>query len=77
MIFFAIVFVDNILNRSDIQTPLAIDFFVFETDTIQLRNASLLNLFILNAKMLVKTIRRPRETMILSQSFETHFVGFG
>jgi hypothetical protein len=70
LVFATVIFIDNAVGRADIQTPLSISFFVFETNTVQLRNACLLNVFIFTAKMFLKSLRRPRETVILSSSFD-------
>jgi hypothetical protein len=69
-VYFIVVCIDNSRGHADIQTPLSVSFFVFDTDTVQLRNACILNGFILTAKMFLKTVRRPRETVILNSSFD-------
>jgi hypothetical protein len=69
VMFFIEVFVDNCLGRADIQTPIRVPF-LFETDTIQLRNTSLINLAILVAKMCVKMIARAGETVSLCTTLQ-------
>jgi hypothetical protein len=73
LLVFAGIFAENVRGHADIQATLPISFFVFQTDSVQLRDTALLNFFILNVKHMVKTLRRPRETLLVYTGFQIAF----
>jgi hypothetical protein len=68
-----VIFLDNVRGSADIHTPLSIAAFVFATDTVQLRNTCLLNVSLLMAKVMIKSVRRPRQTTLLCTNFDIQF----